>query len=108
MFSTQTMPSWLATCASHGPPITSPMAYSPSTLVRYMLSTLIAPRSYSTPTSSRPKPSTLPTTPTAERTCAAWSVSVPFLVSTVTMQPSPDVSTFVTWAPVMTLTPIFL
>ena len=68
----------------------------------------MAPRSCSTPISSSPNPSTLPTTPTAESTWSTWTVSSPFGVFMVTEQPSPDVSTFVTSVPVLTVTPIFL
>ena len=36
MRSTATTASSLETCASHGGPITSPMAYTPATLVAYV------------------------------------------------------------------------
>ena len=71
-------------------------------------STTMMPRSVFTPTFSRPRPSTLPTTPTAEMTRSTVSVCVPPLPSSmVAVTPSPFLSSFVTLAPVRILMPCF-
>mmetsp|Transcript_4544 Transcript_4544/g.18232 ORF Transcript_4544/g.18232 Transcript_4544/m.18232 type:complete len:228 (+) Transcript_4544:430-1113(+) len=77
MFSTAAMPSSSALCASMGPSIMSPMAYTPGTLVWNLPSTCTRPRASScTPASSRPSPSVYGVRPTDTSTTSTSIVSV--------------------------------
>mmetsp|Transcript_4235 Transcript_4235/g.5962 ORF Transcript_4235/g.5962 Transcript_4235/m.5962 type:complete len:222 (-) Transcript_4235:529-1194(-) len=97
------MPSSSALCASMGPSMASPMAYTEGTLVwKCSFTSMRFSRSNCTPSSSRPMPRVNGRRPMATRTTSNSSSSaLPFLLSTCSFTTSPTTCAPFTLVPIL-------